>query len=514
MTNSTKPAVDPRFLRPKKKQTRTKLDKRFQHVLHDPEFNYAPKVDKYGRSIEQLKKSANVGRRLGTGKMNADLERLYMREEEDESGNSQLKGEDMTTAIFEAQDKSSDESSIADFKVGDGVDYMRGEGLVSSSEEEEEEEDQEEEIITLEGAQDDEIIEPEDILQTEDVPLGDETHRFALVNMDWDHVSAMDLLKVFDSFKPPRGVVKGVVIYASEFGKQRLQDEEINGPPQFTKNSEADVNASDTEQNTEEDSDKVNVTALRKYQLERLRYYFAVVTCDSVETATAIYKACDNLEYQHTSVFFDLRFIPDEMRFDEDEKWVRDRAEEVVDQYKPKTNWVSALQVSKPKCTWDEDDPDRNQVLRRKWSRDELKQLDFNTYLASDVDSSDDDGDADQSPEAIREKYLKLLNAKNSDDSDEEKDDQAEEMEVSFTPGLSDLGEKLLEKRREKQEQEHETVFEKYLREKKGRRKERKKNHRNGAVSDDEMSDVPEDVANDSFFADAFGPEFDAPQKS
>ncbi|XP_028939566.1 ESF1 homolog, partial [Antrostomus carolinensis] len=64
-----------------------------------------------------------------------------------------------------------------------------------------------------------------------DAPRGDEiTNRLAVCNMDWDRLKAKDLLALFNSFTPKGGTVFSVKIYPSEFGKERLKEEEQKGP--------------------------------------------------------------------------------------------------------------------------------------------------------------------------------------------------------------------------------------------------------------------------------------------
>uniref|UniRef100_A0A914RSY5 ESF1 RRM domain-containing protein n=1 Tax=Parascaris equorum TaxID=6256 RepID=A0A914RSY5_PAREQ len=101
--------------------------------------------------------------------------------------------------------------------------------------------------------------------------------------------------------------ILSVTIYLSDFGKERLEEEEQLGPriPQM---SDCIDDVDELDKNTRE--------ALRAYQLDRMRYYYAIIECDHAQTAAAIYDQCDGVEFESSSVRMDLRFVPDGTTFE------------------------------------------------------------------------------------------------------------------------------------------------------------------------------------------------------
>jgi hypothetical protein len=215
------------------------------------------------------------------------------------------------------------------------------------------------------------------------------TNRLAIVNLDWDHVHAVDIFKIFTSVLEQAGrkgkELVNVKVYPSEFGKKRMEREEREGPPRevFVKAGEemeddsegereeihfedeqeleedgeeedGDLEMEDEEPVVEEDEgEEIDMDRLRKYQLERLRYvctshslarssspsptsrselihicllllsdlysyYYAVATFASPSAAAFIHTECDNTEFERTANMFDIRFVPDEMTFDDE----------------------------------------------------------------------------------------------------------------------------------------------------------------------------------------------------
>ena len=416
MTRFEKIVKDPRFRPTRVKQTKVKVDERFKAVFKDPKFTQHYRVDKYGRPVE-TKDAAEK-----------EMKRFYHLD----------------------SDAESDEEGIStDASIEDDFTSEESESESEASVQEDSEVDD-----TL-----DQAFSQHPLVNTQ-VPLGDATRRLALVNVDWDQLKAVDLFVMLAAFKPAMGQLKSVKIYPSEFGKERLAREAIEGPPKEIFNEvkededepvdESSASDSDSEVDPLEDLRKAgtlteeagtfNVSALRRYQLERLRYYYAVIECDSVETAAAIYHHCDGREFETSTNTLDLRYIPDDVQFEESE--VTDCATSIPKRYKPKPAMITdALQRSAVKLTWDQDDPDRKRLTRANLSREDMEEADLRAYLASDSESEEVEEQkeamkADSKEDKIAKYRALLLNSKSENVFGRKSHEDNDDLNITFTSGI------------------------------------------------------------------------------
>ncbi|KAA8915910.1 hypothetical protein TRICI_001924 [Trichomonascus ciferrii] len=465
---------DPRFNLPGRKKGKVQLDERFKAAIRDnDDFKQKVTVDKYGRKVKQdkvqkeLKKYANLSDEELEDKSKKSKKKKEEEEEEEEEEES---GSEEESESESGEDSSDSEEEDTGGKV---IDRARGEGLSDVSESSSEESGSDSSSSDDSSSSESESEEEEDEVETAGVvpstdkaPTGDETTTFACVNMDWDNIRAVDLMATFSSFVPPKGKILSVKIYPSEYGKQQMQREEQEGPARefFEKQKKKKHDSSDSEDEVtakslvEEDTgEEVNSSTLRKYQLQRLQYYYAVVTCDTVATARNIYDNCDGTEYESTANFFDLRYVPDGMTFDDEP---RDQCEKIPADYKPNTFVTDALQHSKVKLTWDETPAERLKLAEKAFNQKDLDEMDFKAYLASD---SDEDEAEDE--EEAREKYRSLL----GNVFERAKEEEDGNVEITFTPGLDEEN----KKGDENEEDRDETTIEKYKRKSKERKQAR-----------------------------------------
>jgi hypothetical protein len=497
-------ASDPRYRLPSKKQAQTAVDPRFKRLFTDQGFQKKASVDRYGRKLKP-----------DSGKK--ELEKRFRLEDDDED-NEPKKGKSKkpTREVVGSSDESEGESEDGEDLA---VDPARGGGFAESSSEEETSSEEE-----ADSADEDELgNETAGGEHIEQVPMGEVSKRIAAVNLDWDNIRAADIMAVAASFTPTAGKVERVTIYPSEFGRERMEREELEGPPREIFSSNKRKEESDEESDSDEDEDEkikkrllreqagegeeFDDAKLRQYQLERLRYYYAVIECDSGTTAKAVYDDLDNREYLTTSNFFDLRFIPDEVTFDDDQP--REQITKLPDGYKPNDFRTEALTHSKVRLTWDDDDTTRKEVQKRAFSRAELDENDLQAYIGSD--SSDNDSVSSRKSvstadrkitkrEAERQKMRAALGLAEASvsRSKKAKDEPVGDMQITFSSGLN-TG-KSSKGVFENEPQDEESTRQRYIRkekERKQRRKEKSKTTRGEGEEDGEgdHSGSEQDVA-------------------
>ncbi|EDW00366.1 ESF1 homolog [Drosophila grimshawi] len=409
--------ADPRFRGVPKVQRKVKIDKRFQGMFDDEKFKVKYTVDKYGRPVnktnaEDLRKFYELDDNESSDEdVNEQAENKAKASSEDE----ERRAEELAIARDElsntAPQSDSDDNdaelpkNLRERLTNPNIDYARGEGrlMTDSSDDESSDEDGE----AGPELQIDHVWGELDI----DAECTEEsTRRLAVCNMDWDRIRAEDLMVLLSSFLPPGGSVLSVKIYPSEYGKARMAEEDVHGPTELVNaKAESDLDDSDEELVREQDSDAeegddYHMEKLRQYQLNRLRYYYAVVECDSVGTAEKVYRECDGIEYESSATRVDLRFIPDDTSFEED--MPTDESYELPDasNYKPRQFTTTALQQAKVDLTWDETALDRRE-LGDKLSSGKVEQLNDKELRQIVAYSSEEDEDEDEvEAEVDREK--------------------------------------------------------------------------------------------------------------
>eukprot|EP00629_Pelagomonadales_sp_RCC1024_P003133 CAMPEP_0119270722 /NCGR_PEP_ID=MMETSP1329-20130426/7612_1 /TAXON_ID=114041 /ORGANISM="Genus nov. species nov., Strain RCC1024" /LENGTH=497 /DNA_ID=CAMNT_0007270753 /DNA_START=168 /DNA_END=1658 /DNA_ORIENTATION=- len=323
-------ATDPTF-RKRGRKKKVKLDKRFEGALTDERFSVS---------------SGPVDKRGGKTKKKAPGEELKP---------------------FYELEQPLDEAEKARAAELDA--RARGEVEGSSSSDEASSGDESDELESVDDEAWDEGLPPTHELKEGGV----ETARLAVTDQEWKHCRARDLLVMLQSLCPPGGRCREVKIYASSYGAQEMAREERFGPEGIweaggeedsdgdeasgggddagEESGSGDDSASEEEERAPEGFD---AEKLRRYELRKLRRFFAVATFDSAATADACYAAGDGVEVEATSVPLSLSFVPEDQGFEALE--VTDAADGAGDYQPPKAYCLAARQQTKVHCTFDDDD--------------------------------------------------------------------------------------------------------------------------------------------------------------
>merc|ERR1739848_608314 len=167
--------------------------------------------------------------------------------------------------------------------------------------------------------------------------------------------------------------LKSVKVYLSEFGRKRLAEEDQLGPEELRrgKNSEQaaaedGLEESDGEGLSDDDfaigdsdykkKEKKAREMVRKHQIYRLRYYYALAEFGDAKISEAVYESLDGTEYELSATRFDLRFVPEDTTFDDEPTEICTDMPD-PEKYKPKIFFNTALMQGKVNLTWDETNP-------------------------------------------------------------------------------------------------------------------------------------------------------------
>ncbi|OLY84321.1 Pre-rRNA-processing protein esf1 [Smittium mucronatum] len=479
---------DPRFVRPSRRKNKVVVDERFTNRLDGSEF--MQKVDKYGRKKhdsrleKQLKRFYVFDKEKAVEKEKDSDSQQESSEESDSESEASSSSEESDSTNVGKNDKAAKKSEKNAPKRA--VDRARGEGISDESSESDSDSDLEDSNVA-------DLYDDGNAVMTET-----QTNRLAIVNMDWENLRAVDLLAAFMAFKPNIGSILDVKIYMSDFGKERISKETLEGPPsaiylpEEDEEQESEDDSSDSENSSDaekkpstkkehkvpveyEEGKDFDQKALRKYELDKLKYYYAVATCDSASTAGSVYENIDSTEFESSANLFDLRFVPDDVSFEDNEPV--DVATRVPENYKPIEFVTTALQHSQVKLTWDTEDPKRLELKKRATSKD-MDLVDYKSFLAS---SSEEETEDKSKKADIAAKYRELLlggiddssnvfGKKGRDESESDEDDV--DMEITFAPGLSSRS--FSDNKGDFEDTipipENETSLEKYVRKQKERR--------------------------------------------
>jgi len=290
--------------------------------------------------------------------------------------------------------------------------------------------------------------------------------------------------------------VASVQVFLSDFGKERLEEEKTLGPRELRqlRGEEGEDEEDDDEEEETGVVDKKEslrraaaaMDRVRKYQVARLKYYYAVAKFDSIETANHVYTECDGMEYELSATRLDLRFIPAEMTFSTPSSSCM--APPNPDKYEPKAFCTTALQQGKVELTWDEDDQERAKAIKEAFNMEEGKEVENLGDLIGSASEDEDDEVENGSDEEGSEKkgsiskYRALLA-----DLGDKNENQTEEgdMEVTWKDEASD------------EEKEEMTPWDKYLKKKKDKKKKKIETLESGS------DEAPEGVdMSDPFFAE------------
>eukprot|EP01133_Synstelium_polycarpum_P001153 gene1153-1318_t len=447
---------DPKFRLKRRDESAVALDSRFSSLINSSKFTDEAPIDQYGRktskpSTQSNKLKNNFKLEKGGNKKEVDSRfaiptNSHWKNDQDEDDEEEdvvpqkkqqqqptkkvvskpvvkkdnkptttaTKKSNKKQAVVESESESESEQESEEEEEGNnGITQELVYGGFEYNEDTESSEDE------AEGVEDSNFV--EDVLEEDDIPRGDATKRIAVLNCDWDNIHSKDIYVILNSFVPKNGAIVSITIYPSDFGLQQMELEKRGptmdiwkDPKQQGKQEDGvmDIKFDKKEDAESLDGSGFNLVSLRKYELSKLRYYYAVVIEDTANQ-------------------LDLRFIPDDQEFKNEP---RDTCTELPEA-PPNLNFTTTvLKGTTVDFTWDVDKP-RKKALTKNYAKDDFDEDEIKLYLAEPETSSEEEEDHPApSRLALRNKYRSLLLGNDDEEEAKEKDD----LQVTFKSAFDD----------------------------------------------------------------------------
>eukprot|EP01084_Bolivina_argentea_P038340 70888_1 len=136
-----------------------------------------------------------------------------------------------------------------------------------------------------------------------------------------------------------------------------------------------------------------NKQALRKYELQKLRYYYAIAEFDSISTCDKLYQQLNGREYRHTCNVLNLSFVDSDFIAPYS---ARDICIDIPPNYIAASDkQTNALGSTYLELSWDKTDPNRIELCQRTFNDEQLNTMDLEAYLQDDDGITDAGFDTD-----------------------------------------------------------------------------------------------------------------------
>lgn len=379
---------DPVFQKMDQKDSKIKIDSRFKEILtNDKKFSSISntKIDKYGRKIQKEK-------------IDKETKELFY--------DPHTEGDIKTNKDDPLPFHWSEESSSEEDYEGDLHDLLG---------------EQVEEYDFL--GEEEEKVEMRDISST----------RLAMMNYDWENITVGDIFITLGSFLPAGGEILSVKKYLSQFGEEMLKKEQEEGPLAAWDPESSKIEGKNEE--IDKLNDKLNDKNVRMYELNRLKYYYAVIEFDSEKTADFVYNNVNNMEIMNTGITVDLRAIPSDLK-------IPNPPVETVNEKPSKASsfnfFVKAKQHTNVEITWEK--PEKGNRNSHLFEVDD-DVLDNKVDLTEIINSDDlagesEDEDEEKDVEEIRKRLLG--NGKNVYSDFDKSKKNKQEIDVKFLAAFQD----------------------------------------------------------------------------